>query len=242
MKKFVAIVLAAMMALACVSFAAAEEAAVMTYADFVAAEVDDAVVVEAWVQFAAYNATYGNVCIFLADADGAYYVYRLPCDDELAAQLTVGQKVCVSGFKAEWSGEVEIDGTKDAGLIVLDAEPYVAAPVDVTAELAAETLIEKINQLVAVKDAVVVAYNEAGDAFSYAWDGSGQAGANSDLYFNVQVGEDVYSFTVESDECAEGTDVYTAVTELKVGDTVDLQGFLYWYNGAQLHVNAVTVK
>lgn len=237
MKKMLALILAAVMALGCISCAAAEET-VMTYADFAAAEVDDAVVVEAYVQSAAYNATYGNVSIFLADEDGAYYVYRAACDDALAEQLAVGAKVLVKGFKAEWSGEVEI---VDATLTVLEGS-YIAEAVDVTEELAADTLVEKINQYVAVKGATVVAYNEAGDAFSYAWDGSGQAGANSDLYFSVQVGEAVYSFTVESDECAEGTDVYTAVTNLKVGDVIDLEGFLYWYAGAQVHVHAVTVK
>ena len=236
MKKVLALVLAVAMLLCCVS-AFAEEAAVMSYADFVAAEVDTAVVVEAYVQSAAYNAEYGNVCLFLADQDGAYYVYRATCDDALAAQLTVGTKVKVAGFKSEWSGEVEI---VDVSSIEVEEGTYVAEAVDVTAELASDTLIEKINQLVAVKDAVVADYN--GAAFSYAWDGSGAAGANSDLYFNVTVGDAVYTFTVESDECPEGSDVYTAVTNLKVGDTIDLEGFLYWYNGAQLHVHTVTVK
>ena len=238
MKKIVALVLALMMGLLCVAVA---EDAVMTYADFTAAEVDDLVTVEAYVQSAAYNAAYGNVTMFLADADGAYYLYRYPCDDALAAQLTVGTKVLVKGYKAEWAGEVEIDGTKDAELTVEEGT-WVAEAKDVTAELGTDSLIEKMNQLVAVTGAEVVAYNDNGDAFSYAWDGSGAAGANSDLYFRVSVNGQTFDFTVESDEVAEGTDTYTAVTNLKVGDVVDLEGFLYWYNGAQLHVNKVTVK
>ena len=241
MKKLIALVLTLAVAMLCVA-AVAEDTAVMTYADFVAAEVDDLVKVEAYVQSAAYNAAYGNVTLFLADEDGAYYLYRLPCDDALAAQLTVGAKVQVEGYKAEWSGEVEIDGTKDASLTVLEGEAWVAPAKDVTAELGTDALTEKMNQLVAVNGAVVVAYNDAGDAFSYAWDGSGQAGANSDLYFTVEVNGASYTFTVESDEVAEGTEAYTAVTSLKVGDTIDLEGFLYWYNAPQLHVNKVTVK
>ena len=210
----------------------------MTYADFVAADVDTAVVVEAYVQSAAYNAEYGNVTLFLADQDGAYYVYRAACDDALAEQLTVGAKICVEGFKGEWSGEVEI---VDAVITVLDgADTYVAEAVDVTDILGAEELAEKMNSYVAVTGAVVVGYNEAEDPFSYSWDGSGAAGSNSDLYFNVEVGGAVYCFTVESDENPEGSDVYTAVTELQVGDTIDLEGFLYWYEGAQLHVSKVT--
>jgi len=237
MKKVIALVLAAVMSLCCFA-AIAEEAAVMSYEEYAAAEIDDAVVVEAYVQCAAYNAAYGNISMFLADENGAYFVYRAACDAETAAAVTVGTKVLVKGFKGAWAGEVEIvDPT-----FTIEEGSYIAEAKDITAELGTDTLIEKMNQLVAVKDAVVVAYNDAGAAFSYAWDGSGAAGANSDLYFKVQVGETVYSFTVESDECAEGTDVYTAVTSLNVGDTIDLEGFLYWYEGAQLHVQAVTVK
>lgn len=55
-------------------------------------------------------------------------------------------------------------------------------------------------------------------------------------------GTNTYTFTVESYLCGEGTDVYTTVTNLNVGDVIDVEGFLYWYNGAQPHVTSVTVK
>ena len=51
-----------------------------------------------------------------------------------------------------------------------------------------------------------------------------------------------YIFTVESYLCGNDTDVYKAVEGLKVGDTIDLEGFLYWYNGANPHITSVTVK
>ena len=51
-----------------------------------------------------------------------------------------------------------------------------------------------------------------------------------------------YTFTVESYLCGNDTDVYKAVESLKVGDTIDLEGFLYWYNGANPHITGVTVK
>ena len=44
------------------------------------------------------------------------------------------------------------------------------------------------------------------------------------------------------DRCGNDTDVYKAVEGLKVGDTIDLEGFLYWYNGANPHITGVTVK
>ena len=36
--------------------------------------------------------------------------------------------------------------------------------------------------------------------------------------------------------------MYNTVTNLKVGDKIDVGGFLYWYNGLQPHVTSVTVK
>ena len=40
---------------------------------------------------------------------------------------------------------------------------------------------------------------------------------------------------------AADTDVYKAVKNLKVGDTIDLEGFLYWYNGVNPHITSVKV-
>ena len=59
---------------------------------------------------------------------------------------------------------------------------------------------------------------------------------------NQKIRNHTYTFTVESYLCGEGTDVYTTVTNLNVGDVIDVEGFLYWYNGAQPHVTSVTVK
>ena len=58
----------------------------------------------------------------------------------------------------------------------------------------------------------------------------------------VADGTGTYTFTVESYLCGETTDVYNTVTNLKVGDKIDVGGFLYWYNGLQPHVTSVTVK
>ena len=76
--------------------------------------------------------------------------------------------------------------------------------------------------------------------FYYSWDNSGQPGTDADLYFNASVNGETYSFVVEYYLCNETTDVYQAVTALQVGDKVDLEGFLYWYNGSQPHITAVT--
>ena len=126
--------------------------------------------------------------------------------------------------------------------LILEAEPFFPEALDITALLVTEELIAHQNELVSVKGAVVTAKKDANGndaAFLYNWDGSGAAGNNNDLYFDVTVNGNVYSFTVESYLCGEDTDVYQAVTALNVGDVIDIEGFLYWYNGAQPHVIAV---
>ena len=94
------------------------------------------------------------------------------------------------------------------------------------------------NQFVSFKGMTVEAANDAGDAFLYKWDGSGSDG--DDLYFNVSKDGQTYSFTVESYLCDNTTDVYNAVKALNVGDVVDMEGFLYWYQGANPHITSVT--
>lgn len=208
-----------------------DEQAVMTYAEYAAAEVDDPVVIEAYVQ-ANQSWWDGKITVYAQDQDGAYFLYNMACpSQEEADKLVKGTKIRVSGFKAEWSGEIEI---ADATYEIVEGDAFVAQPVDVTELLGKEELIEKQNQLVAFKGMTVE--SEA----LYKWDGSGAEG--DDLYFNVSVNGATYTFTVESYLCGADTEVYKAVKALKVGDVVDLEGFLYWYEGVNPHVTAVTVK
>ena len=51
-----------------------------------------------------------------------------------------------------------------------------------------------------------------------------------------------YTFTVESYLCDKDSDVYKAVQNLKVGDVVDMEGFLYWYEGVNPHITSVSVQ
>ena len=75
--------------------------------------------------------------------------------------------------------------------------------------------------------------------FLYNWDGSGTQG--DDLYFNVAVGDQTYTFTVESYLCDSSTEVYKAVEALEIGQVIDAQGFLYWYEGVNPHITSITV-
>ena len=57
----------------------------------------------------------------------------------------------------------------------------------------------------------------------------------------VSYNGETYTFTVESYLCDNSTDVYKAVTSLEIGQTVDMEGFLYWYEGANPHITSVKV-
>ena len=210
---------------------------VMTYAEYAAAELDSTVTVEVYVQgkqsWWTDDAGVSKATFYAQDTVGGYLLYNMACTQEQYNQIVPGTKLKVTGAKAEWSGEVEI---VDATFEILEGS-YIAEAVDVTALLGQDALAEKMNMLVAFKGMTVVAANEAGDAFLYKYNGSGKEG--DDLYFNVSIGDATYTFCVESYLCGVDTDVYKAVQALKVGDTIDMEGFLYWYSGAQPHITSV---
>lgn len=211
---------------------------VMTYEEYMAAAIDSEVVIEAYVQ-AKQSWWEDKATVYAQDKDGAYFMYDMACSEEDYAKLTQGTKIKVTGFKAEWSGEVEI---VDATFEIMEGS-YVASAVDATAWLGTDELIKHQNEFVAFKGMTVEASKDANKndvAFLYNWDGSGQDG--NDLYFNVSLNGQTYTFTVESYLCDNTTEVYNTVKNLKIGDTVDMEGFLYWYEGANPHITAVTVK
>ncbi|MBP5781453.1 MAG: hypothetical protein J6X34_09505, partial [Clostridia bacterium] len=124
--------------------------------------------------------------------------------------------------------------------VVENGGKYIAKATDVTALLGKDELINKMNQFVAFKGMTVEASKDADGndvAFLYKWNGTGSEG--DDLYFNVSVDGKTYTFTVESYLCGKDTDVYKAVQALKIGDKIDLEGFLYWYNGVNPHITSV---
>ena len=213
----------------------AKSEGVMTYAEYVAADLESQVVVETYVQ--AKQSWWDNkATVYTQDKDGAYFLYNMACSEEDYAKLVPGTKIKVTGYKSEWSGEVEI---VDATFEIEDGS-YIAEAFDATSLLGTDELINHQNQFVSFKDMTVEAVNDNGDAFMYNWDGSGEDG--NDLYFNVSLNGQTYTFTVESYLCDNTTDVYAAVKNLKVGDTVDMEGFLYWYEGVNPHITSVTVK
>ena len=216
---------------------------VMTYAEYCDAAIDSEVTIEAYVQAKQgwwEDNGVGQATVYTQDQDGAYFLYNLPMSEEDYNKLTEGTKIKVTGYKSEWSGEVEItDGTFE-----IEEGTFVAEAEDVTSLLADEdSLIKHQNEKVSFKGLTVSASKDADGkevAYLYNYDGSGTQG--DDLYFNVDLDGNTYTFTVESYLCGKDTDVYKAVENLKVGDTIDCEGFLCWYNGVNPHITNVTVK
>ncbi len=209
---------------------------VMTYKEYADAALDSEVVVETYVQ-AKQGWWQDTATIYTQDGDGAYFLYSMPCSQEDYDKLVPGTKIKVKGHKSEWSGEVEItDATFE-----IEEGSYIAKATDVTSLLASDDLIQKQNMFVAFKGLTVEAQAD-GSAFLYNWDGSGSHDGNSDLYFNVSVDGKTYTFTVESYLTGNDTEVYKAVEGLQVGDKIDAEGFLYWYNGVNPHITKITKK
>ena len=202
------------------------KAAVMSYAEYCAADLNDRVVVDMYVQ--ANQSWWSNkITVYAADANGGYFLYEMACTEADAAKITKGAKIRVAGYKAEWSGEVEII---DCHFIALEADAYVAEPVDVTSLLGTEELVAKQNQLVKFSGLTV-------KEIEYK---NGERG--DDIYVTFSYGEATYEFCVERYLTGPDTEVYQAVEALKAGDVVDVTGFLYWYNGPNTHITAIEVK
>ena len=246
MKKLMSLFLVLALAFACVGCgsgsdgdADAKSEGVMTYEEYAAAALDTEVVVETFVQ-AKQSWWEDKATVYTQDKDGAYFIYNMACSEEDYAKLEKGTKIKVTGYKAEWSGEVEIiDATFE-----IEEGNYVAEAEDVTSLLGKDELIDHQNKFVSFKGLTVEAAGQdesgADVPFLYNWDGSGKDG--DDLYFNVSLDGETYTFTVESYLCDNTTDVYNAVKGLNIGDKIDAEGFLYWYEGVNPHITSVTVK
>lgn len=207
---------------------------VMTYAEYDAAAPDSRVVIEAYVQ-AKQSWWENQATVYAQDKDGAYFLYNMACSEEDYARLITGTKIKVTGYKTEWAGEAEII---DAAFEIMDGN-YVASAMDVTFLMGTDDLIRHQNKFVSFKGMTVEDAGN-GSAFMYDWDGSGQEG--SDLYFNASINGATYTFVVESYLCGADTGVYQAVKALEIGQTVDMEGFLYWYYGANPHITSVCLS
>ena len=208
---------------------AAEEeaaAAVMTHEEYIAAELDSAVTIETYVQ--GHQSWWDNkITVYCQSPDGAYFLYELACSEEDAAKLVPGTKILVNGYKGEWAGEVEVmDGTFE---FVEGGDTWIAEATDVTELLGTDELIAHQNEFVAFNGMTV-------EAISYKNDEPGD-----DIYVTLGYNGASYEFCVEVYLTGTDSDVYTTVGTLNVGDVVNVEGYLYWYEGVNPHITAISL-
>ena len=234
MKKIIALILAMMMVLAlgaCAKKEAgddinAKSEGVMTYAEYAAAALDSEVVIEAYVQ--ATQSWWDNkITVYAQDKDGAYFLYEMQCAEADAAKLVPGTKIKVKGYKGEWAGEVEV---MDATFEFAGDTKYIAEPVDATAWLGTDELIKHQNQLAVFTGMTI-------EKIEYK---NGEPG--DDIYVTVSKDGNSYDFCVERYLTGPETEVYQTVGTLVAGDTVDVTGFIYWYEGVNTHITGIVKK
>jgi len=241
MKKIIALLLALVMVFALVACnKPAEEnkvdihakgEGVMTHAEYMAAELQSEVVVECFVQgnqswWFDSDEGYGKISVYAQDKDGGYFLYEMKCDEADVAKLVPGAKIKVTGYKATWEGEVEIE---DATFELLEGS-YIADAFDATSLLGTEDLIKHQNEKVSFKGLTVVGTEYQGGA------------RGKDIYVTLSLNGAEYDFCVESYLTSPDSDLYKAVEALQAGDVVDVEGFLYWYQGENTHITSITKK
>ena len=228
MKKILAIVLALSTLAVFAACTAApgnedENNGVMTYEEYAAAELNAPVTVETYVQ--AKQSWWDNkATLYTQSEDGAYFIYEMPITEEEYQKLIPGTKLLVKGYKAEWSGEVEI---VDAQYEILEGA-FVAEAFDATDLLGKEELINHQNKFVSFKGMAV-------EKVEYK---NGEPG--DDIYVTLSKDGTSYDFCVEVYLTGTETEVYKSVGELAAGDVIDVEGFLYWYEGANTHITAIS--
>ena len=199
------------------------------YASFMAADVDAEVEVLMYVQ--AHQAWWedngqGVMTLYGMDKDGGYFVYEAKMDKETADSIKEGTLVKVTGVKAEWAGEVEI---MDATVEVLgETKTFEATDVtDVVAD--SEKLAEYMNQKIAMKGLEVVEVTTKDSEY------------DPDLYITCKLGDTEVNLCVENYLTGPDTEVYATGKDLTAGTIIDVEGFLYWYEGANPHVTSISV-
>ena len=239
MKKLLTVLLGVLMVLSLAGCGSKEEApvedltepcptAANTYADFVAAANDTELELlmsvqdhESWWD--------GKVTVYAQDDEGGYLCYDMAADEATANAMVPGTLIRVKGYKAEWSGELELaDATCEIIAGGCDGKIYDAE--DVTALIGNnEELAKHMNKKALFKNLTVVSQ-------SYNWDGSGTRD-DSDIYLYLTDANGAnITFTVRRYLTDNTTDVFKAVEALQPGDVVDLTAYLYWYEEPQARI------
>ena len=204
-----------------------DDAAVLSHAEYMAADVDTEITIEAYVQ-GTQEWWDDTIIIYAQDHDGGYYLYNVACSKADAARLVPGTKIRVTGYKSVWAGQHEIiDGQLE---IIDNGDVYIAEPKDLTSYLGSDALVNYQGMLGAFKGLKI-------ESIEYK---NGAPG--DDIYITASYKGFDYEFCVEYYLTNADTDVYKTVQSLKAGDIVDIEGFVYWYEGINPHITAISKR
>ncbi len=202
---------------------AAKSEGVMTHEEFLAAEMDAKVTVECYVQ--GHQSWWSDkITVYAQDPDGGYFLYELACSEADAQKLVPGTKIKVTGDKAVYSGEIEI---MNATFEFCEGT-WVAETQDLTSLIGTADLEKHMNEKAAFKGLTV-------ESISYKNDEPGD-----DIYLTLSKDGTKVDFCVEIYLTGADSDVYKTVGTLKAGDKVDVEAFVYWYEGPNPHIIGIT--
>ena len=197
---------------------------VMTHAEYLAAALDEKVTIECFVQ-GAQGWWDNTITVYGQDAEGGYFMYGMTCSEADSKKLVPGTRIKVTGDKAVYNGEIEI---MNATFEILEGT-WVAPVVDRTNLLGKEEMINHQNEKAAFKGLTV-------EAIEYK---NGEPG--DDIYLTLSLNGTSYNFCVEVYLTGTDSDVYKTVATLKAGDKVDVECFLYWYEGMNPHITSISL-
>lgn len=201
-------------------------AGAVTHDEYVDAPIGSTMTIEAYVQ-ARQDGQNEPVILYLQDPDGAYFCYNVKCDQKTLAVLEMGQKVRITGTKQEWWTMPELMDCSVTPLV----GTYVPEAIDVTDLLGADELSAHQAEKVIMRGLTVEASadKEGNDAvYLMGYDGMGDP--DDDLVFSASKDGKTYKFVVEPDLSINPATLYKDIHNLRVGDVVDVECFLYWFD------------
>lgn len=214
----------------------------MSYKEFMEAQEGDEVVVEGFIA-AKQGWWNGKVTMYLiTDVQGeGFFIYNFECTaDENENVYTIGQYVHIEATKSIYAEEHEILGENVSLAKVTTTNKFIASsPINLTNKL--DELENYQNSFFSMTLTVKKYETEDPNTGISSTGAYGFKGDNpsDDLYFTLTNG------SVDIDCCIEvyltgvESKVYNDVKNLVVGASVTVQGYLYWYNGANPHIISV---
>lgn len=212
---------------------------VYTHAEYISAKVDEEVTIKAVIQ---ERCTFYNnkASFYLADKDGGYYVYNLACTEEEYQTLVKGTELEITGSKAEWKGQAEIDygkATENQEWKITGTNKEIRQVISVSNISKAE--LDKYKNLVVSVTELTVTEAPFTDWTTKEF----TPAVGTDIYFTVKDSQNnTATYVVESylESTQFDSTVYTKAGQLKVGDKINLKGFVYYYDEPQLQVTEIT--